>query len=374
MAIILPAVAAAGAAAVPVLGQAIGKTTGHLIVSLSNLVAKGNSISSLADLSRPARVEPLVLVEKSLEGQPYMEDLMKFGLTTFTGYYMQAVSMITNVGKIDTLKVFDSLNPYRSQGSIKDAVWSNEAYQDGLPKLEAFHQPLEKKLVASLEDADPSIKAEIPSKLFEADNLAVGKLINVELKDGDHTAKIPVLVRLVPVTVPSQALSHIFTAGGRDSWGDRYRLWKGGQISFVRDLIFGMDMVDQHRKALANDSSGALSEITTRRRNNIRKQAMTGTASMADASNIAVITKQTAKEMGRALYGKLENKAIRDKIFDNSYLLVLMVVDDQYERVTVYHRGVDLVTNYSFREIKGMEKNKGQDVTEMFKVFHQMMG
>jgi hypothetical protein len=358
-------------------GAQLGMT---LLGKLSNVAIKGGKIGSLADLARPARVEPLVLVDQSIADQPYMEDIMKMSLTTFAGYYMQAVAMVMNVGRIDTLKVLDSLNPTRSEGSltqaVKDAVWSKESYAQGLPSLEAFQQPMEPGLILSLEDAGgnraPSLSVEDDSikKLYEVENLAVGKMLNVELKDGENSGKLPVLIRLLPTKVPSKVLTHIFTATTKNtSWKERYHLWRAGQIRFVRDLMFSIDLIDEHRKALINDTSNVYMTITDRRRNNLTKAAATGTPSMADASNIAVISMATAKDIGRTLAGKIEQVSVRKKIFDATYLMLLVVVDERWERVTVYHRGVDMPTELSFKEIKNSEKGKGPDITEILKAY-----
>lgn len=367
------------------LARGTAKASTNFLGSLARAVKNGSEIGSLADLARPARVEPMVIIDAPLQNQPFMEDIMKMSLTSFTAYYMQAVSMIQNVGRIDTLKVFDSLNPNRSIGDygIKDAIFSAEQYSDGLPGLEAFTQRSERRLLATIsqeassevtEGSGMAVSDKSIEKLYEIENMSVGKLINVELRDGDAKAKIPVLIRLIPTAVPSRSLIHIFTAGGRQTYGERYQLWRAGQISLVRDLILSIDLLDDHRKALINDKTGTMMAITDRRRNNVQKAALTGAVSMADASNIAIVTKETAKQMGQALYGKLSNQAVRNKIFDNSYLLLLVVVDDFYERVTVYHRGMELPTDYSFKEIKTNEKGKGPDITELFKSFTAMVG
>jgi len=346
---------------------------------VAQALANGQSLKSLADIARPARVEPLVVVDKPLEGQDYMDDVMKFTLTTFTGYYLQAVSLVLNVGRIDTLKTLDALNPNRSMGGagkrFKEAVFSSESYENGLPSLEAFDQPMEREdLLVSVEGDDGGqtmgVDDETYKKFYEVENLAVGKLINVELKDGDHSAKLPVLIRLTPTTVPSQVLTHIFTATSRNaSWKERYHLWRAGQIRLVRDLMFSVDLIDEHRKALINDTSNVYMTMTDRRRKNSQKAMFSGTPSMADASNIAIITKDTAREIGRAMYGKIDSLKIRKQIFDATYLMLLVVVDEQWERVTIYHRGVDQPTEASFREIKGAEKGKGPDITEILKAY-----
>jgi hypothetical protein len=376
-------------AAVP-LAMSVAKTTGAIIAanaattafgSLVQAVRNGSDISSLADLSRPARVEPLVLVEQTLQNQPYMENVMKFGLTNFAAYYLQAFNMLMNVGRIETLKVFDSLNPNRTYGMdqgalLKGTILSQEDFDNGLPSLEDYDQPTIPGLLGTVtcEDFDGVQGNAKIDKLYEVENLSVGKLVNVELKDGDQVAKIPVLIRLLATTVKTDIMTHIFTAGGRDSYGERFQLARVGLIRPIRDLIFGIDLLDEHRKALMNDTSGAYKAITDRRRNNVKKAAMSGVVSAADASNIAVITKRTAKEVGKKLYGKLEVQAVRERIFNNSYLLLLIIVDEDYENITVYHRGLDIPGQYSFKEIASAEKGRGQDITEVYRMILGAMG
>lgn len=376
--------------AVP-LALSVAKLTGATIAanaattafgSLLNAVKNGNEIRSLADMSRPFRVEPLVLVEQSLQNQPYMEDIMKMSLSQFSAYYLQAFHAILGVGKIDTLKVFDSLNPHRSTSHTKEAllkgtVFGNEQYAEGLPSLEDFNQVAPKGLIGTIsieQDNTHGQSSAKVDKIYEVESLSVGKLLNVELKSDGETAKLPIFIRLLTTPVKTDILTHIFTAGGRDSWGERIQLARAGMIRPIRDLIFGIDLLDEHRKALMNDTSGAYKAITDRRRNNVKKAAMSGVMSAADASNIAVVTKETAKEMGKKLYGKIENTAVRERMFNNSYLLLLVVVDERWEKVTVYHRGLDIPQEMSFKEIKSAEKGKGQDIGEIFKMFHTAFG
>lgn len=359
---------------------------GVTLKKVKDALASGSSVSSLADLSKPARVEPIMIVDSSIAEQEYMADVSMTALTLFSGYYMQGVAMQMDVGRIDTRKVFDSMNPSRSVGGpqqqFKDAVFSKEHYAGGLPSLEAFDTPAPKNFLVESVDANPTVSQEAKDgqgasvspdaakKLYENTNLATGKLVNVELRDGDHTAKLPVLIKLVPTTVTPTVLSHIFTAQARnDSYKERYHLWRGGQISLVRDLMLGIDMIDTHRRTLVNDNSNVYMLTSDRKRNNSIRAGMTGAPSLADASNIAVISKDTAKMIEQKMYGKISNVKVRKKIFDTTYLLMLVVVDEKWERVTIYHRGVDESTDMSFRDLKSSEKGKGPDITDILKAF-----
>lgn len=360
-----------------------------LMSTVLNAAKSSMSINSLADLAKPCRVEPIALIDNVLADQPYMQDLMKLATSQFAAYYLQAVNMVMGVGKIDTLKVFDSLNPIRSVGGdIATSVFSKENYMDGLPSIESFEQRIMPRLLAEhsheayvetlgLEDGAPKparLASTDTGKIYEVENLAVGKLLNVEIDGGDgKSAKLPVLIRLVPAVVPSEALTHIFTAGGRDSWSHRFFLVSTGQLHFWRDFVLGQDMIDAHMKALMTDRSGVYKEINDRRRNNVSKAVTSGRVSLADASNVAIISSNTMKTTANTLYSRIDDMAVREKIFDNSYLLMLLVVDERWGRVTIYHRGVDLSSSYRLDDIKMAEKNKGTDITELFKMFSKQM-
>jgi hypothetical protein len=364
------------------------------LAKAASLILSGQSVSSLADVGRPARVEPLVLVDQSLvppgPTPEHMTDVMKTTLSIFIGYWMQAATMLgTNVGRLDTLRLLDALNPNRSNtvgSNVKDAVFSKESYAFGLPSLESFNQPMEHNLVVEVggEVVSQESEEEAPkgtsvgvdsgdvSKFYEIPSLTLGKLISVELTDGKNKGRIPVQFRLLPTRIPSPTLVHILTATAKNQGvKERYHLWRAGQISFVKDLIFASDLIDQHRKALVNDTSNVYLTMTERRKRNLSSAYASGTPSMADASNVAVISTETARAVEREMGGKLSSSRTRKRLFDESYLLLMVVVDERWERVTIYHRGLEQPTEASFRELKVSEKGKGPDITEFLKAYMQ---
>lgn len=400
----------------PIVNSAIRGDAGaigrDLMATVLTAAKSMSSISSLADVTKPLRVEPITIIDQTIADQPYIQDLLKLSVSLYAGYYLQAVNMVFGVGKIDTLKVFDTLNPERSGASalgfenFRSAVYSTETYANGLPALEAFAQPVreglmaeysEEKYQASLEfhsargleafgdkdddksdqkgDKGPvhSMSAGDSQKIYEAENLAIGKLVNVEVKSGNEKAKLPVLIKLIPAVVPSDTITHIFTAGGRDTWAHRLFLVKSGQIKFWRDFVAGQDMIDAHMNALMTDKSGVYKQILDRRRNNVAQAIQSGRLSLADASNIAIIATSTLKKSANTLYAKIDDVSVRKKFFDNSYLLMMMAVDERWNRVTIYHRGVDMASSWRIDDIKVAEKSKGQDITEIFKMFSKQM-
>ena len=394
----------------PIINSAIRGDTAaigrDLMATVLTAAKSMSSISSLADITKPLRVEPITIIDQSIADQPYVLDLLKLGVSLYAGYYLQAVNMVFGVGKIDTLKVFDTLNPERSGASalgfenFRSAVYATETYANGLPALEAFAQPVRQGLIAEYseekyaaqqvaleafggkdDDYDQKgdkapvhgMKSGDSQKVYEAENLAIGKLLNVEVKSGNESAKLPVMIKLIPAVVPSDTITHIFTAGGRDTWAHRLFLVKSGQIKFWRDFVMGQDMIDAHMTALMTDKSGVYKTILDRRRNNVSQAIQSGRLSLADASNIAIISTTTMKKAANTLYAKIDDVNVRKKFFDNSYLLMLMAVDERWNRVTIYHRGVDLASSWRIDDIKVAEKSKGQDITEIFKMFSKQM-
>ena len=104
-----------------------------------------NKSSSLTDFTASTRVEPIVAIDEKVAYLPYTEEILKTVLAIFSAQYLQAVSLSLNIGKIDTIKLFDHLNPNRKEGiGMKDVaealestsfLLNEDSYKNGLPKI-----------------------------------------------------------------------------------------------------------------------------------------------------------------------------------------------------------------------------------------------
>lgn len=309
---------------------------------------------SLISYTKTTRVEPIVLLDQRAVFLPYIQDTLQVITSIFSGYYLQAVALNANVGSVNVLKTLDKLNPSRST-----LTFSGESFADKLPD---FGLEAESSAVSFGRDAVGEIK--------EATNLAVGKMLEVKLVSEGQTFTIPVSVRLLTNMVDSQSLVHILGVGkDNKSFKARWHGWRSGQLDFVRDLILCQDLIEEHRKTLMNDKSGVYSEIMKRRNHNAAAMAISGEVSVATASNIAVITHQTAKEVENAVGGRLKDPKVRERIFKDSYLMLLVVIDTEFEQVAIYHRGIALPTELSVKELKISNRGSGPDVAEILKAY-----
>jgi hypothetical protein len=405
-----------------------------------DLVRAGKS-DSLIDYTQPSRVEPIVLIDSSLLYYDGLQDVMQSLLSTFAGYYLQAVALSATVGKIEVMRHLDRLNPKRSPidsalGAGGDAAgWylAQESYRYGLPNAETIRiamesqnvsldvMPLRIAMEASHEDRekerqrqrreDAAAKRDDDKLQLERDklahqkdasaaqlaaqkardnksssefgigkdaiqtvkelsNLSVGKLLSVEISDGQHKATIPVAIRLMASTLPTSSITHILSIGNKDiSVKARFHGWRSGRLEFWRDLVFATDLIEAHQQNLMNDKDGVYRQILSRKRKNWLAAVLSGNPSVATVSNMAVIDKETADAIEYQTNLSLSNFKMRQQLLEPTSLMILAVVSKEYDRITFYYRGLAEKTEVSARDLKASNKGNGPDVADILKAY-----
>ena len=208
------------------------------------------------------------------------------------------------------------------------------------------------------------------STLKDLANLSVGKQFSVEITDGNHSASIPVNIRLMASSMPPSNLVHILSLNSQDnSMKERYHAWKSGRLEFVKDLMFCQDLIDAHRKNLMADKDGIYSNLVKRSRNNGLATLVSGNPSVATASNIVIMSSDTAAQLELQINGKISDFKTREKIFKEGYIMIMAVIDKQWERVTFYHRNIAHHTEVGVRDLKAANKGNGPDVSEILKAY-----
>ncbi len=353
----------------------IVNTAAQTVAKLINLMKVSGTYTttnSLAEVSKLTRVEPLTILSKDLLNLDYMPDVQQTLLNLFCAYYLQAVNIMTKVHHVEVIRLLDRLNPNRDSTGF---LLSESAKLD----TESFKHSLPMSNVRSL-----SMEADVPKNaLNEISNLAVGKLLNVSVafnsssdaqvgadgKPGKDSSKIDlqIAVRLMASVIPDATIQHLLSFKSEDnSLEERYHAWRSGRISFISDLIFAQDLIDEWRKASMGDNTDTMQEIIRRVNNSKKMGILTRNPSLVSASNIFVISEETARSVESKLGGKLSNPRVRQKAFDNTYAMIIAVVDREYERVTFYTRGLNASTDVSIREIKS-SGSKGPDIGDLLK-------
>lgn len=379
---------------------------------------------SLVEYSRTTRVEPIVFVDDGLIHLDYMPDVMQTLNAIFSAYYLQALSISVNVGSVDTVKLLDRLNPDRdpllaASGMIGAGLQglgliATESYAFGLPNPDAayglavygkgakaanvvFGGPtLALESLLSLEawddqaatdalrdhyaegvagtgdargsstDVGDSVKS-----INENVNLSVGRLLDVTIEQNGQCAVIPVAVRLKAAPMSPRDLIHILTTAKKETgMKERYHGWRSGALNFIRDIILCQDLIDEHRTNLMDDAQGQYQNAIKRSNKNTLAAIVSGRLSVASASAMMVFKHTTAVQVESALAGRFKDFKFREALFKKTYAMIMVVIDTEWDRATIYTRSIEEPTVQSIKEMKqaGSKKN-GVDVAEILKAY-----
>ena len=335
--------------------QAVGR--------LPDLIRSSRS-SSLLDYTKTTRSEPITLVDRELYSYDQMSEILQSIVSFYSGVYLQAISIAVNVGQVNVIRLLDKVNvardPIEAGSALLEVGISNESYV--LPGMQA------KKSKASLEayrtydedDAHDSVRfdGKTIDLALASSNLSVGKLLNVEIESDGQKASIPVSIRLIVTPVEQTIMTNILTSLSTDnSIKERFYGVKSGRLKFINDGIFAMDLIREHRKTLMKDTSQQYSAILKRANKNRLAGAVSLNPSVATASNIAVISKRTATAIEGTVRGKLSDYKVRQRIFNNCYLMIIAVVDTDFDMVTFHYNGIEMSTRLSIKDVKMVNKN-----------------
>lgn len=342
--------------------QAVGR--------LPDLIRSSRS-SSLLDYTKTTRSEPITLVDRELYAYDQMTDILQSMVSFYSGAYLQAIAIAVNVGRVDVIRLLDKVNvardPIESGSSLLEIGISNESFilpgmqvHKSKPSLEAFRTYDEDASQDQVRFDGKTIDLAMASS-----NLSVGKLFNVEIESDGERASIPVSVRLIVTPIEQSILANIMSSLSNDnSVKERFYGIKSGRLKFINDGIFAQDLIKEHRKTLMKDSSNQYQSILKRANKNRLAGVLSLNPSVATASNLAVISKRTASVIEGTIRGKLSDYKVRQRIFNNCYLMIIAVVDTDYDMVTFHFNGIETSTRLSLKDVKMVNKNN-MDVGEI---------
>lgn len=345
---------------------------------------------SLIEYTRPTRVEPIALIDHTISDLPMMKDLTLSLTSLYAAYYLQAVAVSTQINNVEVIRILDKLNPSRDPVDSFGSVLSLESKQPsnnpyilsgfGLESKNLRIKPRSKPAVEAVysndHDEDQSnVIASAPSRETQkqvadlALNLSTGIMLNVEVSIDEHTATIPVTVRLITTLTDPEVQKQMILYSAKDkSLKARYMGYRTGELS-IKDLMFATDLIDAHREGLLKDNSGKYAEIIKRKNKNRLSGMLSMNPSVNVASNIMVMSKDNADLIEGEIGGKLSNYKLRQRIFKDTYLILMVVVDPRWEQVTIYHRGIPTPTDIGFKDLKNSRGGNNLDMTEILKSY-----
>lgn len=347
--------------------------------------------NSYIEYTKSLRVEPTLLMEAVLAQSDITQDLLQVLLSIFSGYYLQAVAASATIGNTTVSKTLDKLNPNRDPMDtvLGFGIISLGAEQlDEGPKLPdlAINQNFNKYVALenikeryslesnkSPQDDKKGSLGNISDSLKEikdVSNLAVGKMLNVELVKGKETVSVPVAVRLITSIVSGKALVDLISYSDKDlSFKSRWHGWRSGRLEFWKDIILCKDLINAHRQNLINDKSGFYREAIERNKKNNWATILTAQPSVTNMTNIVVITEESLRLLEQKINGRIDDFRTREKIFANSGLMLFTVVDTFRNRIKIYHQSIPRSTDLTFSSLKKASKDSSNNILDILNAF-----
>lgn len=369
---------------------------------------------SLADITKIARVEPITLISSALVGNKELYSILHGVLNIYTGYYLQAVQILsTQIYDSRILKILDKTNPdrdlktYLTAGqlvyesmpvepmAVKTLSLENSKYM--LPMIKTGKSLSLESMGLSTPGDDDSFNYDseydkrksalngvvVKIDSFDKMGMTVGKVVQVSFcstpgsdkyskgkDDKSNLAVVQVIVKLDTMITDSNVITAIATANADEiTFGSRFKDAITGRISFIKDFLMCSDLIKAQKKTMIKDVNGFYSQLLKRINNSKLYSALSGNISMAGISAIYVISEQDEADIQRKVGGKLTNKTTRDIVFANTSAMMLVVIDNEWERVSIYVRDIDGFSQNSFDSFKNSTDANNDKMMQVMKAF-----
>lgn len=381
----------------------------NVVTTYKGTVGDGMSI---ADVAKIARVEPITLISSNLTGTKELYTILHGVLNIYTAYHLQAVSLLgTQIYDSRILKILDKTNPDRDlktflsagQLAFEGQSVSTEAYRTmsltnckyGLPFAQS-----DKKYIAGESmktnnygysdglgnDEDHLRSTELGAGIskiesFDKLGMTVGKIVDISFSvgtkdvntksgtiEGDSSvAKIPTVIKLDTMIIPGDTLSNIATMNADEiTFGSRLQDAIRGRIGFIKDFILCSDLIKAQKKTMIKDPTGFYAQLLKRVNNSKLYSALSGNISVAGVSAIIVLSEEEENEIQKKIGGRLSNLKTREIVFNNIAAMMIVVVDREWERVSIYIRDISGFSQASIDSFKvSTDKNNNQIVDMM---------
>ena len=232
----------------------------------------------------------------------------------------------------------------------------------------------------SQDDESVSLSAkDISAEVSPPDLLPTGQVLKVSLTghspDGKPmTHDVLINVRVTPYVVNSSAMEIILSQGSKPSFQMRKLQWKAGEISFWKDLVFQADRVKKVEDAIRKDKTGAYAAYVKDSSGRDTDRLLDILANIANprmmSNNLAnsiIVTSEDAIKRAAADTGfDLMHPGNLQRFFNNSYVMLIAVVDPNYHRITLYMNGRAEPEHYAFSDFAPKKKNDASDYMQLF--------
>ena len=351
------------------IAESLLSTTGKI----GDLIRSGKA-NSLSEFTASAHVLPVFLMDTGVSIMPEAEAIVGGMLNYWAACYLMAAQMSVNIGDIKVTNQLERLNTRRkpldaSVGMI-NSLLHMESYANGLPNpkiadLEGIK--LESNDSEYQMDMSSQTAKGVVDRVESNSKLSIGKTIEINWSSKGECGTIVTSIRPAIRVASDESMVNIMTIGTKNiSFKERMHGIKSGQLHWLYDGLFASDVIKEMRKARITDNTGYYAEALARSRKNKLSGILSMNPSVATFSSVFLITADTARDIEARSNINLDSYKDRQRMFENSFGMVLVVVDKSWKTCKIYTHGIEDYTTVSFSQMDGANKGKNGDVKEIF--------
>lgn len=342
---------------------------------------------SLPAFLKRAVIESRVYLTREAAREECVNDLLYCINVMYAGWCMTALSMNQMVqgSKIrDILNTVatESIRPQDAYKSLDQAFAALENYKSVNSPFFPVTLAGPSNVIPSIDDPDEdaSFAGGAGNKVIEFPKdyrLVSGIVIDVSFGLGDARDKkvlsVPVAVRLDPLLINQDAAKQFFAANFRQDMWMRWFKVKTGEISFWKDFLFEMDLLDEKYKAIRHDRTGTVKDMYDAQQSALSSYLLKIIGWRADRQNIAssihIFTKPQFQEFCRTTHCNFDRRDDLLKYLRKTLSMMIAVIDNEYQMVDMYIAGVGKKTTYQFSQLQNYTKPNQYDLTSVMRAF-----
>ena len=372
---------------------------------LIDAIQSANGPTSLTELAKQSMINSRVYIEKNLATDEILTPLMQNIMSLYCGLVFTAVNLNQNIcgsktvrdisSTVSSAEAFDARqksNTFDSAmslmkdyfvGSNKDNVLNrpyasmkrNDANDANRTEIISDHRQDNRNYSTSTKIALKTNSVIDPEP--KSVSLPSGRILNIPmLTDGKSSFNLQLLIQLFPFFIETDVAQEFINLNFTPSFWRRFTQFQAGEISFFKDFIFSCDLREKRMKALIKDKTGGLADMINKQKNAVASHWMNflrkpGTEKINIASTILILNKNSVDKALNKNGIDLKSSSNRKKFFENSYCMMLVVVDQMYNEVDIYYNGIEAVSTFKYEQIKRESKKDSTDLVSIMKSYAQ---
>ena len=342
---------------------------------------------SLPEFNSNTRNDFITLVETRISDMPEMRDILGIANTLVSSYYLSSLSQIIGIPGVNIGRTLDKVAVKRDpvKGAVAGGVGlmrflGAESITGTLGAPDAFIPYL---MTESYRDPSEGVnrpdgptgaqmgRGDYNKVLSTNDDLSTGKTFEFVVERDGNSVPVNLTVALAVSLIDPDSLKSVMGVSGMSMlFEERTIKAKSGDLKWLRDIVFSRDLIDEMRKNRHRDKTGFYKKVLGRRSSNWLAGLLSMNWSVNNASSIIVASQETVDELEVELGGPLSDFEIRSRVFKDTLTMLIFVVDQRWEQVTIYHRGIDTATEVPFKDLRRSKGGNNMDVDEVIRAYN----